>query len=193
MATLSLSPTPAPLSVCAMSTSRRAPLSANPNAANSPLRGSAAAAAALAKQQQLQQQRRSYANVQREEAYGHHPPPSKKQMLDAVGRSAASSRSQSLQQSRAGSTATSARAPLRDRAPVVQRAAAAAVLERHDEKDRDRDDVEAWTRHHRARFPKIVFYFESVPDDVRAKLAKQVASLGAVRSICAPSYSRPAC
>ncbi|CAK7274786.1 Cdc7p-Dbf4p kinase complex regulatory subunit [Sporothrix epigloea] len=70
--------------------SRRVPLSANPNAANSPLRigtantnsngnklSASAATAAFVKQ------RRSHASVQREESYGL-APPAKKQMLDRV-------------------------------------------------------------------------------------------------------------
>lgn len=68
MATVSLSPT---LSVMS---SRRAPLTSNPNVVNSPLRG-AAALAGYAKQ------KRSHATVQREEAYGQ-PPPVKKQALE---------------------------------------------------------------------------------------------------------------
>jgi regulatory subunit for Cdc7p protein kinase len=71
MATLSLSPTPGHIS--AMS-SRRGPLTNNPNVANSPLRG-VSALAGYAKQ------KRSYATVQREETYGQ-PPPLKKQVLD---------------------------------------------------------------------------------------------------------------
>ena len=70
MAAVSISPLPHSLS--SMS-SRRVPLSSNPNAANSPYRALAAAAS---------KQKRSYATIQREESYGQ-PPPAKKQMLDS--------------------------------------------------------------------------------------------------------------
>lgn len=36
-----------------------------------------------------------------------------------------------------------------------------------------------WKKHHRAKFPKMVFYFESIPDDIRARLTKRVTYLGA--------------
>src|SRR5687768_16196868 len=70
MAAVSLSPLPVTLS--SMS-SRRVPLSSNPNAVNSPYRPSQATAS---------RQKRSHANIQREDAYGQ-PPPAKKQMLDS--------------------------------------------------------------------------------------------------------------
>ena len=135
-------------------------MSSNPNAANSPLR--AAAASALAKQ------KRSNIMTQRDEAYGQ-PPPLKRQMLDA---------------GRAAKNLAPAQRPVPRPAAVRARPlpAAAPVVSRY--QDREQEDIEAWTRHHRARFPKIVFYFESVPDDVRSKLAKQVASLGAVSRSC---------
>lgn len=40
--------------------------------------------------------------------------------------------------------------------------------------------LQQWHTNTRATFPKMVFYFESIPDEFRAKLAKQVAHLGAV-------------
>ncbi|KAF4976172.1 hypothetical protein FZEAL_7130 [Fusarium zealandicum] len=141
--------------------SRRGPLTNNPNVANSPLRG-ASALAGYAKQ------KRSYATVQREEAYGQ-PPPLKKQVLDngvqrPVRSPTRSTRTQILVQR--GVT----RPPTKERSsrPVSTTAA------------RDIDtEKEAWKRHHRAKFPKMVFYFESIPDDVRARLTKRVTYLGA--------------
>jgi hypothetical protein len=44
-------------------------------------------------------------------------------------------------------------------------------------------NLRQWHTQIRARFPKMVFYFESIPDDVRSKLAKQVGRLGAVSRI----------
>jgi regulatory subunit for Cdc7p protein kinase len=43
--------------------------------------------------------------------------------------------------------------------------------------------IRAWQKHYRKVFPDFVFYFDSVPDDVRVKFCKQITSLGAV-SLC---------
>lgn len=48
--------------------------------------------------------------------------------------------------------------------------------------DKEMDSVRQWQTQTRARFPNFVFYFESIPDEQRSKLAKQVAQLGAVSS-----------
>ncbi|KAM5348702.1 hypothetical protein ACJ41O_008526 [Fusarium nematophilum] len=141
--------------------SRRGPLTNNPNVANSPLRG-ASALAGYAKQ------KRSYATIQREEAYGQ-PPPLKKQVLEngaqrPMRSPTRSTRTQVLVQRGV------ARPPAKERSsrPVSTSAA------------RDIDtEKEAWKRHHRAKFPKMVFYFESIPDDIRARLTKRVTYLGA--------------
>lgn len=154
MATISVSPTPAPIS--AMS-SRRGPLTNNPNVANSPLRGASALA-------EYAKSRRSHATVQREEAYGQ-PPPMKKQVLEyGMQRSARSP-------TRASRTVLVQRGV--SRPPVKERASRAVS-------SRDIDtEKEAWKKHHRAKFPKMVFYFESIPDDIRARLTKRVTYLGA--------------
>ncbi|KAF5009075.1 hypothetical protein FDECE_4676 [Fusarium decemcellulare] len=141
--------------------SRRGPLTNNPNVANSPLRG-ASALAGYAKQ------KRSYATVQREEAYGQ-PPPMKKQVLDngaqrAVRSPTKPTRTQVLVQR--GAT----RPPTKDRIPRPVSTSTARDLD---------NEKEAWKRHHRAKFPKMVFYFESIPDDIRARLTKRVTYLGA--------------
>ncbi|XP_044716181.1 Dfp1/Him1 domain-containing protein [Hirsutella rhossiliensis] len=153
--------------------SRRAPLTSNPNVVNSPLRG-AAALAGYAKQ------KRSHATIQREEAYGQ-PPPVKKQALEnGSQRSIRSpskvpvSRTQVLVQ-RASATATRlTTAATKER---VSRAVAAQSAGRAGQ-DVD-NEKEVWKKHYRAKFPKMVFYFESIPDDIRAKLTKRVTYFGA--------------
>ncbi|KAL8305790.1 hypothetical protein RB597_003506 [Gaeumannomyces tritici] len=173
MATVSLSVSPASFS--AMST-RRVPLSNNPNVANSPLRGSHVSAAANSFG--FSKQKRSYASAQREELYGQ-PPPAKKQMLGNVS-----------------TYRTTLRSPVKPRtvahAASLQRASA---TERDRERERDRasqqasrapkitereiETIQKWVANQKAQFPRHVFYFESVPDDVRAKLARQLMALGA--------------
>ncbi len=180
MATISLSPSPAPL--VAMS-SRRAPLTSNPNVANSPLR-------APSTLNGYPKQKRSYATVQREEAYGQ-PPPVKKQALENGSRAVRSP-------SKTAATATASRTHV-----LVQRGGAARSTTSRDRVSRaapaaqstrtgQEADTQVWRSHYKAKFPKMVFYFESIPDDVRAKLVKRVTYFGAV---CAPAliclFSRP--
>lgn len=41
-------------------------------------------------------------------------------------------------------------------------------------------DVRAWQKHYRKAFPGYVFFFESIPQDVLLKAQKQISNLGAV-------------
>jgi len=150
---------------------RRTPLSANPNAANSPLRGAAAVLAATAAKQ-----RRSHASTQREDAYGQ-PPPAKRLMVDHGLRAAVKSPvKQKLVPPRGAS-----------RSFAAERASQTAS---HKLSEKEVDEVRKWQQNQRSRFPKLVFYFESIPDEQRAKLAKQVAHLGAV-SLAPPWLREP--
>ncbi|KAG5980126.1 hypothetical protein E4U55_004376 [Claviceps digitariae] len=162
MATVSISPTPA---VIAVMSSRRVPLTSNPNVANSPLR-------AHNNLNAYAKQKRSYATVQREETYGQ-PPPVKKQALDngsqrAVRSPSKTSRPQVLVQR----SAAAARPTLKERATRSTQENTRHAQDKETER-------EAWKKHYRVKFPKMVFYFESIPDDIRAKLTKRVTYLGA--------------
>jgi regulatory subunit for Cdc7p protein kinase len=42
------------------------------------------------------------------------------------------------------------------------------------------DTIRQWQRHYRKAFPQFVFYFDSIPEDVRRKFSRQVVALGAV-------------
>ena len=42
------------------------------------------------------------------------------------------------------------------------------------------DSIRQWQRHYRKAFPQFVFYFDSIPEDVRSKCSRQVLALGAV-------------
>ncbi|KAF3015895.1 hypothetical protein E8E14_010132 [Neopestalotiopsis sp. 37M] len=150
---------------------RRVPLSMNPSAANSPIRASG-----------LTKPKRSSASIQREEAYGQ-PPPAKKQILDSgIPRPLKSPQQQrvaktqlSLQSRRHASTYESKLA--RERSGQHHHHAETASTGKYTEKDLD--EIRRWQSHHRQKFPKMVFYFDSIPEDTRAKLVKQIASLGA--------------
>jgi regulatory subunit for Cdc7p protein kinase len=157
MATISLSPKPVPI---ATMSSRRVPLSSNPNVANSPMRASTALTG-------LVKPKRSYATVQREEPYSQ-APPTKKQALENGGQRAVRSpskipRTQVLAQ-RASTTRTSARS--------------SRSLTTKNGHDVD-SEKEVWKKHHRAKFPKMVFYFDSMTDEIKARLTKRVTHLGA--------------
>ncbi|PYI36618.1 hypothetical protein BP00DRAFT_110841 [Aspergillus indologenus CBS 114.80] len=41
------------------------------------------------------------------------------------------------------------------------------------------DAMRQWQRHYRKAFPQFVFYFDSIPEDVRSKCSRQVLALGA--------------
>lgn len=45
------------------------------------------------------------------------------------------------------------------------------------------DTIRQWQRHYRKAFPQFVFYFDSIPEDVRRKFSRQVVALGAVSSL----------
>lgn len=157
MATVSLSPSPIPLAVMS---SRRGPLVNNPNVANSPLRGAT----------NTLKQKRPYANLQREDVYGQPPP--KKQAVEQRLRSPSKlPRAQALPQR--GVNAASTR-PV----PSKTKSSTATSVSRISAEDEERK--EAWKSYHKSKFPKMVFYFESVPDDVRARLTKRISLLGAV-------------
>jgi regulatory subunit for Cdc7p protein kinase len=103
----------------------------------------------------------------REEAYGQ-PPPAKRQMIDRGVPSPSRTKTTTRtivhrSASRAtGTTAVSHKAA--DYKPTEEELA----------------NLRTWHAQIRSRFPKMVFYFESIPDDQRSKLAKQVGRLGAV-------------
>ncbi|KAK7731060.1 Cdc7p-Dbf4p kinase complex regulatory subunit [Cytospora paraplurivora] len=149
-----------------MSTStRRVPLSSNPNVANSPIRNSSTAlATAFSKQRHT---KRAYASLQREEPYGQ-PPPAKKQILN-------------------DGTEKITRSPVRQ-VKVVRRDPTRSYKDDkvHHEKvskpsqqEDGRARIQQWKQVTRRNFPGYVFYFESVPSEQRAKVLKQLVHLGA--------------
>lgn len=53
------------------------------------------------------------------------------------------------------------------------------------------DSIRQWQKHYRKVFPQFVFYFDSIPDDIRRKFCRQVVALGAVSlSTCQLFVSR---
>jgi regulatory subunit for Cdc7p protein kinase len=173
MAAVSISPLPYSLS--SMS-SRRVPLSSNPNAANSPYRAAAAS-----------KQKRSYATIQREESYGQ-PPPAKKQMLDTHHILRTPTRLQSTQSSAEGKVFTrksnSSQQSAFERKLVAarerERTVQQTIVKADKTSEENLESIRAWQKHTKRQFPKFVFYFESGSEDARHKCTKQVIALGAV-------------
>ncbi|KAH6690712.1 Dfp1/Him1 [Plectosphaerella plurivora] len=137
---------------------RRTPLTNNPNVVNSPLR-----TAALPQVKG----KRSYATVQREDIYGQ-PPPLKKQTLEAFPQRPPRSPSKSSRAS--GLPQRTARPVVRERTQQPQQ---------HQVQHENAERIRQWQVEYQSRFPKMVFYFESISEELRAKLSKQAISLGA--------------
>lgn len=173
MATVSLSPSPISSYPPIMSTSaRRVPLSSNQNVANSPVRNSSALATAFSKQRQT---KRAYASLQREEPYGQ-PPPAKKQLLNDGTEKVSRSPVRQVKVVRRDPTRS-----YRDDKPPQEKAP------RLSQQEEGRARVEQWKQVTRRNFPGYVFYFESVSNEQRAKVVKQLAHLGAVSDSQRPS------
>lgn len=116
-------------------------------------------------------QKRPHATNQREDVYGQPPP--KKQAVEQRLRSPSKlPRAQALPQ-RSVNAAVSTR-------PVASKTKSSAATSVSKLSAEDEERKEAWKSYHKSRFPKMVFYFESVPDDVRARLTKRISLLGAV-------------
>lgn len=152
--------------------SKRAPLASNPNVANSPLRAPSILAG-------YAKSKRSFATVQREEPYGQ-PPPVKKQILENGAQRAV--RSPSKPAARPPTHIVVPRNSSAVPRPVGRERSTRTATTTSTARPSQAVDTEKelWKKHHRAKFPKMVFYFESIPDDVRAKLTKRVTYLGAV-------------
>lgn len=148
--------------------SRRVPLSSHPNGTNSPLRPHSTATASVLNK--YRQQKRAYASVQREEPYGQ-PPPAKKQLLNNGSKEPVRSPPAVRQVKVARPNSNRV---FKDDKPSQTLGSKAAQQE--DEAARMR----RWKEATRQNFPDYVFYFESVPDDKRAKVVKQITQLGGV-------------
>ncbi|TAQ84921.1 hypothetical protein B7494_g6738 [Chlorociboria aeruginascens] len=170
----SISLSPLPPSFTTMS-NRRIPLSSNSNAVNSPLRGAYQAAAS--------KQKRSYATTQREDAYGQPPP--KKQMLENYQALRTPPRQQTTQTSAEGrvftkkSNSSQPSAFERKCAAVRDRPPQQVLVKAEKAPEENADSIRQWQKHYKKIFPKFVFYFEGISEDVRSKLTKQVVFLGA--------------
>ncbi|KAF2193365.1 hypothetical protein K469DRAFT_728642 [Zopfia rhizophila CBS 207.26] len=143
-------------------TNRRVPLQNLQNAANSPLRVTSLAG----------KRQRSHASEQRDLPYGQ-PPPAKKHIVEVDD---AEARRHGLGR-RSG-------APPNAFQKKLEAAREAKPAPKQAEKSQrgtseNLDTIRQWQRHYRKMFPQFVFYFESIPEDVRSRVSRQAHTLGA--------------
>lgn len=165
MASVSLRPSPTARTM----TSRRVPLANLPNATNSPYRDAAAPGTKRA---------RSHAGDQRELAYAQ--PPAKKLMLEADHEE---TRRHALPRKTSQNPPTALQRKLeaaRDSRTTETRPMSRATEKAQKASQDNLESIRQWQRHYKKIFPQIVFYYESIPEDMRSRISRRVQTLGAV-------------
>lgn len=164
---------PSPHDRVSMSTNRRTPLSSIPNATNSPHRTLGSHGATKRSRQQI------FISQENE-------PPQKKQMLER------DTQENPITPRRKAPPPSTAEGRVFERnsnntqptAFQKKLAAARGGSIRVTKGERGQNDtsesVRQWQKHYRKLFPSFVFFFESIPEDLRAKCSKQITGLGAV-------------
>ena len=61
-----------------------------------------------------------------------------------------------------------------------ERGAPVKVAKSELQQQKESDNIRQWQKHYRKMFPTFSFYFESIPEDLRARFTRQVTALGAV-------------
>lgn len=174
MATVSLSPAPHKLG--GMS-NRRVPLGSVPNAANSPFRAVAAAASKRSRDQ---------AEAQEDFSYDFQPR-AKRQVLDHGRPTQRTSPRKQAVQAAEGRVFNRrpTNAPPNSFEQKLLAAAREGKLRQRAEKQEKASheqlyDVRLWQKQTKKSFLSFVFYFESLPEDVRIRASKSIKNLGAV-------------
>lgn len=179
---------PSPQASVTMST-RRAPLANVPNGTNSPRRGA-----------HLAPKRPHPGNSQLENA-GFQEPPPKRQVLDqedVAPRSPLRKAAQPTPDSKLFTRKNENVPPSAfERKLVAARDKDRLAPQRQSNGTKNTkvagdsmESIRQWQKHYRKAFPQFVFYFESVPDDIRYKFSKQVKQLGAVSFLLVPFITR---
>ena len=175
MAAVLISPLPHTLEAMSI---RRIALADVPNAANSPFRAVAAAAG---------KRSRSKAADQEELVYEQQPPPKRRALSSQLSTLRTPPKKQPLQlpEGRVFDKRSINKQPtdferklLAAKAKIAQEKA--PKQEKASASTRAVENLKTWQIHYRKAFPTFMFYFESIPDDVRIKCLRQIASLGAV-------------
>lgn len=170
-----MSGSPAPKKLESMPT-RRAPLASIPNAVNSPYRPAPSAAF---------KRSRFELDAKEDLKYNQQPPAKRLAVDNGQTRYRTPPRKQTTQYSE---DRVFAKRPTASQPNAFERKLLAAK-ERQTNYDTERQEktaaaslngIRQWQKHYRRVFPYFVFYFESIPDDVRVKYSKFVRVLGAV-------------
>ncbi|KAJ4295385.1 Cdc7p-Dbf4p kinase complex regulatory subunit [Kalmusia sp. IMI 367209] len=140
---------------------RRVPLANLHNATNSPMRATAIGG----------KRQRSHASEQRDLSYGQ--PPSKKLIVEADDTDAR--RSGLVRRSGAPPTALTKKLEAAREHKTIPRSTRPA---RAPEVNQNIETIRNWQRHYRKLFPQFVFWFESVPDDIKSRISRQAQILG---------------
>ena len=165
---------PATYNLEAMS-NRRAPLSSIPNAANSPFR---AVAAAASKRSRFDAGLQEDSNCERQ-------PPAKRQALEVKAsniRTPPQKQALNSREDQLFNKKTQNRQPTAFERKLLA-AREEQQLEKADKQEKlttGEEGIRSWQKHYRRLFPTFVFYFESIPDDVRLRCSRQIKALGAV-------------
>lgn len=177
MALVSISPSPHTLGTMS---NRRVPLANIANGANSPYRAVAAAAASKRSKSQ---------NTTQENLAYNEPPPAKKQIIEVGDSAFRTPPRRQIPQHAEGRVFNQRPANARTTAfekkllAAKERQAPPKPVRQEKAFHENLESIKAWQIHYRKVFPHFVFYFESVPDDVRLRCSKQVLSLGSVGDI----------
>lgn len=150
------------------------PLANLPNATNSPYRDPVVPGTKRA---------RSHAGDQRELAYAQ--PPSKKMMLEADDDE---TRRHALLRKSGQNPPTALQRKLeavRD-ARVDTKPLSRAAEKAQKASQENLESIRQWQRHYKKIFPQIVFYYESIPEDMRSRISRRVQTLGAVSHLFHP-------
>ncbi|KAL4896175.1 Dfp1/Him1, central region-domain-containing protein [Aspergillus ambiguus] len=155
--------------------STRRPLANVPNATNSPHRPGLVPA------------KRPRTNALFDIPYGQ-PPPKKQVVEDADPESRSPTRSRSTATQNAESKLFARRTTNGQLSAFEKKLVAARDNDRqrqlrtarHEKPSAETlDSIRQWQRHYRKAFPQFVFYFDSIPEDLRSKCSRQVRELGA--------------
>lgn len=173
MAEVSISPAPQKVGIMS---NRRVPLANIPNAANSPYRAVVATTS-----------KRSRFEVDiHDDLVEDQQPPSKKQALENLqSHFCTPPRKLPLQHSEGR---VFNKGPINSQPTAFERRLLAAREKQAQQKASQQekgateslDIIRQWQKHYRRVFPHYVFYFESMPNDVRMKCSRHVRALGAV-------------
>ena len=175
---------PAAYETAAMS-NRRAPLSSIPNAANSPYRTVTAAATKRSRVEAGLQEdlthdgQRSVKRQALEARVSSFRTPPRKQALLSAADTLFGKRTQNKKPTTFERKLLAAKDSQQTQKAEGQERPTGEALE----------GIRTWQRHYRKAFPMFVFYFESLPDDVRSRCYRQIRSLGAVSLLRAPNIS----